>query len=126
VRRSPRGAEWVLIGGLAAGLVGLVLRCLPGASATSGLGLAAVLWAAAIGALAIAALVLRQRGKMAEAEDAASRRLLEIACDAVIVVAPDRRVVRVSPRAAALFGYPADELVGRPLREVLPDWSPSP
>jgi PAS domain S-box-containing protein len=126
MRRFPRSAEWIVVGGLCAGLAGLVVRCASGAPSAAGLGVADLLSAAAVGTLAVAALVLRQRGKRAETVDASSRRLLEIACDAVIVVTPERRVAQVSPRAAALFGYPADELIGRSLREILPDWSPSP
>jgi PAS domain S-box-containing protein len=124
MRRVPRGAEWILVGGLTAGLAGLIIRCVsdPGTALEP----PGLLWALSLGAVAVAALALRQRGKRAEIEDATSRRLLEIACDAVIVVAPDRRIARVSARGAALFAYPAEELVGRPLREILPDWSLSP
>jgi PAS domain S-box-containing protein len=60
------------------------------------------------------------------AAEVSNRRLLEIACDAVLVIAPDRRIARASPRTAALFGYPAEELFGQPLSQLLPDWSPSP
>ncbi len=60
MRRLPRGAEWILIGGLIAGLAGLVLRSVAGASAMAGFGPAILCSAVGVGALAVAALLMRQ------------------------------------------------------------------
>ena len=45
--------------------------------------------------------------------------LLTLAPDAMIAVAGGR-VTAANERAAALFGYPLDDLVGRPVDDLLP------
>jgi PAS domain S-box-containing protein len=47
--------------------------------------------------------------------------LVAAAPDAILVVARDGRITAVNPQAGLLFGYGADELVGRPVDELLPD-----
>jgi PAS domain S-box-containing protein len=47
--------------------------------------------------------------------------LVAAAPDAILVVARDGRVTAVNPQAGSLFGYGVDELVGRPVDDLLPD-----
>jgi PAS domain S-box-containing protein len=59
-----------------------------------------------------------------QAASGADRRfetLLAAAPDAIVVVAPDGRILSVNPQAEALFGGTADELVGRSVDDLLPD-----
>jgi PAS domain S-box-containing protein len=124
--RLARWAEWLLIAGVAAALAGMVLRLRSGLDAFSTLDAADVLLALSVGALAVAALRIHIMIREARTIEATSRRLLEIACDAVLVITPTRQIAQVSPRAAALFGYAPAELIGQPINHVLSDWSPSP
>jgi PAS domain S-box-containing protein len=57
------------------------------------------------------------------ARSAAARfeALVAAAPDAIIVVARDGRITAVNPQAAAVFGYAVDDLVGRPVDDLLPD-----
>jgi PAS domain S-box-containing protein len=119
MKRPVRSAEWLLIGGVAAVLIGVAVR--------SGWGPGDAVLTVGVLAMVAAGVVLRRRAARAESADAGCRKLLEIACDAVVVVAADRRIAHISPRAAALFGYPPTEtLIGQPLSRLLPDWSPAP
>jgi PAS domain S-box-containing protein len=55
------------------------------------------------------------------ADTDASEQLLEAMPDAVVVVAPDGRIVRVNQAAEALSGYSRDELVGMPVEDLVPE-----
>jgi PAS domain S-box-containing protein len=57
------------------------------------------------------------------ARSAAARfeALVAAAPDAILVVARDGRITAVNPQAGLLFGYGADDLVGRRVDELLPD-----
>jgi len=79
------------------------------------------------GALAAVALLLalarmaqahRQLGLLA----AQARDLLEAAPEAMVCVAADGVVALSNAQAAALFGYDGDQLAGRPVEALLPDW----
>jgi PAS domain S-box-containing protein len=126
MKRHLCRAEWLLLLGLLLALVALVLRGFSVLAASDEFGVVDGLLVLSLGSVGIAGWGLYRRSRRAVEADVASRRLLEIACDAVIVIAPDRRIVQVSAKAAALFGYVADPLIGQPLSQVLPDWSPSP
>jgi PAS domain S-box-containing protein len=49
------------------------------------------------------------------------RTVLEASPNAILGVAADGRIVYVNPRVSGTFGYTADELVGRPIEQLLPD-----
>ena len=49
------------------------------------------------------------------------RVLAESAPDAIIAIDADSVILTVNPAAEAIFGYPAEELVGRPLSMLMPD-----
>jgi PAS domain S-box-containing protein len=49
------------------------------------------------------------------------RRLFELAPDALVAVARDGSIVMANALAARLFGYPADELAGRPADSLVPE-----
>jgi PAS domain S-box-containing protein len=46
--------------------------------------------------------------------------ILQIATDAVICVNDEHRIVYFNDGAAQMFGYPADEMIGAPLRNLMP------
>jgi PAS domain S-box-containing protein len=119
--RRIRIAEWLLPAGVLAALAAAVTRVLPLPS-----GLGEGLLGASVLALASSALILWWHARRAGRAETEGRRLLEAACDAVVVIGPDRRIAHLSVRAAALFGYPARELIGQPLSQLIPEWSPSP
>jgi len=41
--------------------------------------------------------------------------------DAIVIVGPDGRIVEVNMKAAGLFGYARNELVGEPVGTLIPD-----
>ena len=49
------------------------------------------------------------------------RGLLESAPDAIVIVAPDGRIVMVNEQAGQVFGYDPSELVGNPVEILLPE-----
>jgi PAS domain S-box-containing protein len=55
------------------------------------------------------------------AADARFRALLEAAPDAMVVVGEDRRIQLVNAQTEKLFGYERADLVGQPLRVLIPD-----
>jgi PAS domain S-box-containing protein len=120
----PRSADWLLVGGVAIAVVAGFVCAFH--DAIGGGTLAVLFLAIAAFLLAATALTLRHRTREAQEAEAVSRRLLDAACDAVVVVTPDRIIADVSVRSAALFGYPQAELAGQPLSTIVLDWSPSP
>ena len=54
------------------------------------------------------------------------RNLVEAAPDAIVSVDRQEKVVLANSRAERLFGYPRAELVGTPLRALVPDWCQGP
>jgi PAS domain S-box-containing protein len=64
----------------------------------------------------------RKRAEEAvRATEERARALLESAPDAVVVVDESGRIVLVNNEATVLFGYEADEIVGRPVDILVPD-----
>jgi protein-histidine pros-kinase len=65
----------------------------------------------------------RRRGELARAAGDAARfsGLLEAAPDAMLVVGADGRVALANAQAERLFGYPREELFGRPVEALLPE-----
>jgi two-component system, cell cycle sensor histidine kinase and response regulator CckA len=124
--RISAGAEWLIVAGASVSLAGVAVRLASGGVTLETTGAVDALLVVATVALFGGALALRRSTTAARAAAVAHRRLLEIACDAVVVIAPDRHIVQVTPRGAALFGYAPRELIGRPLSQLLSDWSPSP
>ena len=53
--------------------------------------------------------------------EARNRAILETATDAIITMAPDGSVVSFNPAAERVFGYRAGEIVGRPLKNLMPE-----
>lgn len=76
--------------------------------------------------------VLRQRVRRLlrtrEAEDAlrdSEARLssiIAISADAILLIDHELRIRLTNPGAERIFGYPAPELIGRPIELLLPDW----
>ena len=64
----------------------------------------------------------RLAAALAQAERAEDkfRRFFDFAPDATMTIAEDRSIVMANARAEQMFGYPAGELAGRPLPEILP------
>jgi PAS domain S-box-containing protein len=124
MKRYLQRAESLLLLGALLALVAAVVRASSTSAAPGGVGDG--LLALALVTVTVAAVALHRRSRRAVEAHTAGRRLLEIACDAVIVVAPDRRIVQISAKGAALFGYTSEQLIGQPLSRLLPDWSPSP
>jgi PAS domain S-box-containing protein len=78
--------------------------------------------ALAVGALwTVALLSLQRKGSEAalSESEAALRAVLSTTADAILTLGPGGRVTSANPAAAAIFGYPEAELVGRPLPELL-------
>ncbi len=118
-------AEGLLVAASLLALAGLALRAIGDEGPW---GLCAADGVIAIGFLGVggAALTLQRRARRCGEIERAYRQLLEQACDAVLVVGPDRCIRDVRPRSAALFGYAPAEIMGLPVRRILPDWSPLP
>lgn len=64
----------------------------------------------------------KQAEQALESERAHLEELFECSPQAVVLADPEDRVLRINPEFTGLFGYTADEVVGRTLRElILPD-----
>lgn len=63
--------------------------------------------------------VQRQRAEVL-AREAQLRELLQAAPDAIVSVDAERRIVLANPAAEAMFGWPLDQLLGRPLNDLIP------
>jgi PAS domain S-box-containing protein len=53
--------------------------------------------------------------------EAKYRGLLEAAPDAMVVVSEDEKIVLLNLQVENQFGYPRDELIGQPLRNIIPE-----
>jgi protein-histidine pros-kinase len=54
--------------------------------------------------------------------DEAYRRLLDAVTDAVVITGADDTIVFANAQAAPLFGYAEGELVGMPVKALMPEW----
>lgn len=79
------------------------------------------------GAVAYLALMLQDDTERHESAQLLARSveratsLLRALPDAVLICATDGTVLEVNDQAESLFGYPADELVGRPVETLVPE-----
>jgi two-component system, OmpR family, phosphate regulon sensor histidine kinase PhoR len=115
------GAAGGLVPGLAAAALGWLLNVLVVTDGSLAALLALPAWIAAGGA---AGWLATRRWQAARARALAEGRLAAVdtaATDAIVRVDADGAVSGWSPGAAALFGLAADEIVGRPLAELLAD-----
>jgi PAS domain S-box-containing protein len=77
-----------------------------------------------LGAVLLAATVylaqqaIRRSRELQEGK-AAFERLFDASADALLVVGRDRRIVRANQRVHGIFGYTRDELLGRPLENLV-------
>jgi PAS domain S-box-containing protein len=62
----------------------------------------------------------RPEGAMSEESEAKYRGLLEAAPDAMVVVDQDGEIVLLNVQAEKQFGYRRDELVGQPVKNIIP------
>ena len=53
--------------------------------------------------------------------EATARALLESAAEGIVIVGSDGRIVLANARAAEMFGYPREELIGQPIEVLLPE-----
>lgn len=64
--------------------------------------------------------VMRQREVERESErQEMTRRILDATLDGVITLTPDGRIIGWNPGAEAIFGWSADDVVGKPLGDVI-------
>src|SRR5271170_5189005 len=68
------------------------------------------------------ALLERQTEVLGKAE-LKFRSLLEAAPDAMIISSEDGRINLVNSQVKAMFGFPREELIGKDIRMLVPDWS---
>src|SRR5262245_54810035 len=50
-----------------------------------------------------------------------ARALLESASEAIVIIDGDGHIILVNAQAEAMFGYPREELIGRPLELLVPE-----
>jgi PAS domain S-box-containing protein len=50
------------------------------------------------------------------------RGLIDAAPDAIIVIDQDGRIVKINLEAEQMFGYPRDEMLGRDVEAIIPEW----
>jgi diguanylate cyclase (GGDEF)-like protein/PAS domain S-box-containing protein len=60
-----------------------------------------------------------ERTEQLRQSEARTRMIVDNALDAVITVGPDGRIAGWNPQAEAVFGWPAAEVVGRPLADTI-------
>src|SRR5580704_6741925 len=70
------------------------------------------------------ALLRRQTEVLRKAEQK-FRSLLEAAPDAMIISSEDGGISLVNSQVEAMFGFSREELIGRNIRMLVPDWTPS-
>jgi PAS domain S-box-containing protein len=68
--------------------------------------------------------VFRDLTQLKEAEEK-FRRIVDTAPDAIVVANPEGRIIMTNPRAELMFGYTKEELLGQPLKILIPErfWS---
>ncbi|HXG12094.1 MAG TPA: PAS domain S-box protein [Gemmataceae bacterium] len=69
--------------------------------------------------MALAARLIRRRSHEAETTEAKLHGLLECAPDAVLIMDRKGRIVLTNPRLEELLGYRRDELLGKPMEDLL-------
>lgn len=87
-------------------------------------------WALGAGGLTLASLLgvllLAMSGRARDMQDLASRRTAELgdilstAIEAIITLDADGRIESINPAGESLLGYPASELLNRPINTVIP------
>ena len=132
---SLLGSRLVLLGGTAGFLAGffllLVAQRSDGRSVGSSLGmlvLGVVLAAAAFAAVAVVAgrgardiAANRLLARELEASEQLFGRILEIAADAIISIDEDQRILHYNKGAEEIFGWRAEEVLGKPLSLLIPE-----
>lgn len=66
------------------------------------------------------AITRKQLEERARLADRRIRNIIDMANDAIIVVAQDQTIVMVNPAAERLFDWPADQMVGKDMEMLLP------
>src|SRR3972149_911624 len=60
-------------------------------------------------------------GEELRRSEATARALLEAAAEGIVIVGSDGRIVLANARAAEMFSYPREELIGQPMEVLLPE-----
>jgi two-component system, cell cycle sensor histidine kinase and response regulator CckA len=74
-------------------------------------------------------LTIRDRSDQARAEaereeqERQNRQIVELAADGIASLDAGHRIVYVNRRLASMLGYPAEDLVGRPVTDLVAPWS---
>src|SRR5437868_10154240 len=96
-----RLTEWLLVGCAMTALSGLALRI--GLESEAKFSVSDLLLASAAMVGGVAAISLRGGSRNVLKDEHSLRQSLELACDATLVIGPDRHISSLSTRAAALF-----------------------
>ena len=109
---------WLRLAGERAGFYGLEFGLVLFALANVVVLTSVVWWNAAL------AVDIESRQRRSEADrlvlEARLQRVLDIAADAIIALDSEQRIVHFNRGAERIFGYPADEVIGRPLTMLVP------
>jgi len=87
------------------------------------LGAQAAIWGVAIFAYILAALFAERRRQAAAIQESENRMraIVNTVVDAIITIDDQGTIENLNPAAAEVFGYPADEVIGRNVKMLMPE-----
>jgi PAS domain S-box-containing protein len=119
------GAAGGVIPGLIAAGVGWMLNVLFVADGSLGAVLALPAWLAAGGLAGLLVTRLRQKSRDERLAESRLEAIREAASDAILRIDADGTITAWSPGAKRVYGYSRDEILGRPLRDLMAGPDPS-
>jgi PAS domain S-box-containing protein len=63
----------------------------------------------------------RQEAEQLHVSETRLRSVLDVAADAILVIDENGTIITCNPATTRIFGYPREELVGRPVTTIMPD-----